>query len=404
MEAATSPVKRRKIDESPELGVSILTEISVSAISATSTETAVEVTEIKVETKETKETNKTTESGETTNQDIATKETNTKPESNGSSVSAKSSSKPTEWVPQSISSIPDMYSFDSSTYHLPIPQAIEQNMKEPVVLGVDEAGRGPVLGPMVYGISYCLKDYQEHLKKKYGFADSKTLKDSTRQELFKLIDEENHELQQNVGWATCTMTAKDISNGMLRSVLGAGSYNLNEQAHDTTIQLIKDTIARGVNLQEVYVDTVGPPVTYQAKLKKIFPSIDITVTKKADSIYPIVSTASVVAKVTRDLNLQWYNKNHETLQGHTIGSGYPSDPNTSRWLTSNVDKVFGWNHGLIRFLWQTAKDALEKNNGARVIYEAECVKDNGYGNVDEMFRKKSSFVMDALFYGREAQL
>lgn len=320
-------------------------------------------------------------------------------------ASETTTSESTEWVPKSISSIPDMLRFDSSTYHSPIPKLILENMKEPVVLGVDEAGRGPVLGPMVYGISYCLKEYQDHLKKKYGFADSKTLKDSTRQDLFKLIDEENHDLYKNVGWATCTMTAKDISNGMLRSVLGAGSYNLNEQAHDTTIQLIKDTIASGVNVQEVYVDTVGPPVTYQAKLAKIFPGIDITVTKKADSIYPIVSTASVVAKVTRDLNLQWYNKNHETLQGHKIGSGYPSDPNTSRWLNSNVDKVFGWNHGLIRFLWQTAKDALEKNKGVRVVYEAECVKDCGYGDVGDMFsKKKSPFVIDALFYGREAQL
>lgn len=310
----------------------------------------------------------------------------------------------TEWIPKSISTIPDMYAFDSSTYHSPIPKSVAQKPSEPVVLGVDEAGRGPVLGPMVYGISYCLKDYQDHLKKKYGFADSKTLKDSTRQDLFKLIDQESHDLYENVGWATCTMTAKDISNGMLRSVLGAGSYNLNEQAHDTTIQLIKDTIASGVNVREVYVDTVGPPVTYQAKLQKIFPDVDITVTKKADSIFPIVSTASVVAKVTRDLNLQWYNKNLDMLKGHRIGSGYPSDPNTSKWLTGHVDKVFGWNHGLVRFLWQTAKDALEKNNGVRVIYEEECVNKGGYGNIKDMFGKKSPFVVNALFYGRESDL
>lgn len=309
-----------------------------------------------------------------------------------------------KWLPPSITSIKDMYLFDSSTYHSPIPAAVADAGKAPVVLGVDEAGRGPVLGPMVYGISYCLELYQADLKKKYGFADSKTLKDSVRQDLFRLMDDPQHELHQNVGWATCTMTAKDISNGMLRSILGAGSYNLNEQAHDTTIALIKDVLAAGVNVTALFVDTVGPPASYQAKLKKFFPHIDITVTKKADSIYPIVSTASVVAKVTRDLNLQWYNEHHALVKGAALGSGYPSDPNTSKWLNANVDKVFGWLHGLIRFLWQTAKDALEKHGAAKVIYEAECVKDKDYGDIGNMFQAKSAFVVDLLFYGKDVEM
>ncbi len=52
----------------------------------------------------------------------------------------------------------------SYTYHSPKPTA-----DGPYILGVDEAGRGPVLGPLVYGIAYCPASYQEDLEE-LGFA------------------------------------------------------------------------------------------------------------------------------------------------------------------------------------------------------------------------------------------
>jgi len=47
----------------------------------------------------------------------------------------------------------------------------------------------------------------------------------------------------------------------------------------------------------VYIDTVGDPGKYEMKLSKHFPSIKFVVAKKADSLYPVVSGASIVAKV-----------------------------------------------------------------------------------------------------------
>lgn len=48
---------------------------------------------------------------------------------------------------------------------------------------------------------------------------------------------------------------------------------------------------------QVYVDTVGDPEKYRIKLTERFPSIQFVVAKKADSVYPVVSGASIVAKV-----------------------------------------------------------------------------------------------------------
>ena len=66
----------------------------------------------------------------------------------------------------SIPSLPDSESplTASYTYHSSRPTA-----KGPYILGVDEAGRGPVLGPLVYGVAYCPASYQEQLED-LGFA------------------------------------------------------------------------------------------------------------------------------------------------------------------------------------------------------------------------------------------
>ncbi|KAI7820417.1 ribonuclease H-like domain-containing protein [Gamsiella multidivaricata] len=243
----------------------------------------------------------------------------------------------------------------SYTYTTPLPTSLETDQE--CILGVDEAGRGPVLGPMVYGICYCPLSKQNELAD-LGFADSKTLKEGERDSLLDVIMSR----PDLIGWSVRVLSPMDISNSMLRKE----KYNLNALAHDTTIQLIRETLASGVNLKEVhimiYVDTVGPPETYQKKLENLFPSVTkIVVAKKADSKYPIVSAASICAKVTRDDVLRhWIFA--ETGIANTIsrqfGSGYPSDPKTVAWLKSNIDPVFGYPN-IVRFSWQTSKTLLE---------------------------------------------
>ena len=69
-------------------------------------------------------------------------------------------------------------------------------------------------------------------------------------------------------------------------------------SHDAAIGLVQGVLASGVNLRFLYVDTVGDPQRYQAKLADLFPSLRVVVEKKADATYPVVSAASICAKVT----------------------------------------------------------------------------------------------------------
>ena len=70
-------------------------------------------------------------------------------------------------------------------------------------------------------------------------------------------------------------------------------------SHDAAIGLVHGVLALGVNLRYLYVDTVGDPERYQAKLADIFPMLRVVVEKKADAKFPIVSAASICAKVPR---------------------------------------------------------------------------------------------------------
>lgn len=71
---------------------------------------------------------------------------------------------------------------ESSTKTFPPTQTNFQ--EEHIVLGIDEAGRGPVLGPMVYACCYWSMDKEKEILKNYKFADSKTLKEEIREKIF----------------------------------------------------------------------------------------------------------------------------------------------------------------------------------------------------------------------------
>ncbi|KAJ5595848.1 hypothetical protein N7450_002306 [Penicillium hetheringtonii] len=312
-------------------------------------------------------------------------------------MTVEDTSQDSTFIPPSVEK-DRVLSGESYAYYTPCPAAITPHDKSnpaqsatqstPCVLGVDEAGRGPVLGPMVYGAFYLPIDlHHSLLAEEHSFDDSKVLTPGVRANLMRLLNTPGQNLYESCGYAIKLLSARDISSGMMKP--GTGVYNLNAQAMDATIEIIRGVVEdRGVDVREVYIDTIGNPTTYQQKLERIFPSLKITVAKKADSLYPCVSAASVAAKVTRDVALevlyeavlreQSLDINSAAPEGW--GSGYPSDSKCVGWLRRNMDPVFGWGNEC-RFSWGTAKEMLEVKGGARVDWpDDDDDDDDGNGN------------------------
>lgn len=193
-----------------------------------------------------------------------------------------------------------------------------------LILGIDEAGRGPVLGPMVYTGAVVSLAEHARLVEECHVADSKAL-DERRRDAALLQLEKLSSFRS----FTVSLSAAEISAAMT----GRTNRNLNTLSHDTAIEIISmATLAGGGKLCAVFVDTVGPPEAYQSRLAGRFPHLRVTVAKRADSRYPVVSAASIVAKTTRDAFIQ--------RLGLPVGSGYPGDPATMPWVRSHVHRLF----------------------------------------------------------------
>lgn len=167
--------------------------------------------------------------------------------------------------------------------------------------------------------------------------DSKSLTAERREELFEMIGKKC----KNLGWRANALSPVTISNCMLKRfknywyftsdnkrISFRSKYNLNALSHDTAISLIEELQKAGVNITHVYVDTVGPAGSYQAKLSNLFPDFKIKVANKADATFPIVSAASVCAKVIRDKIIEkWEFVELINFKDAEYGSGYPSGKN-----------------------------------------------------------------------------
>jgi len=207
-----------------------------------------------------------------------------------------------------------------------------------MISGVDEAGKGPVLGPMcVAGILLDRKKIGE--LSRIGVKDSKQLTPKKRE----VLAGEIKELAEK--YFILEVTSSRIDE--LRKIMTMNEIMvicftevLEELRPDHAFVDAADVIANrfGKNIKERYSG-----------------EILITSEHKADVKYPIVSAASILAKVQRDSLI----KQLEDELGMEIGSGYPSDPKTISFLENWVQD----NDSLpsfARYSWETSKRILEK--------------------------------------------
>lgn len=118
-------------------------------------------------------------------------------------------------------------------------------------LGIDEAGRGPVLGPMVYGGFVASTESDAELKN-LKVDDSKVLTEEFRDKIFEKLQDECYLSNHKFGYSLRIISPAYISSSML----GRSKFSLNEISHEAAMDLIQDCLDAGVIVEKVFVDTV----------------------------------------------------------------------------------------------------------------------------------------------------
>ncbi len=197
------------------------------------------------------------------------------------------------------------------------------------VAGIDEAGKGPVIGPMVVcGVKADEKDFEK--LRKIGVKDSKKLSKSRREKLFRIIKN------------TCEVEVIVIEASELNEMMKSSSINdILFNSYAKLILNLKPDIA--------YVDSCDVNSKRLSEKLTEKTNIETISMHKADSIRTEVATASIVAKVLRDRRIEEIKK-----EIGDFGSGYPSDPKTISFLKKYYEE-YGEFPPHVRVFWKTLK-------------------------------------------------
>jgi len=208
-------------------------------------------------------------------------------------------------------------------------------------IGVDEAGKGPVLGSM---FAACVRAAVDDLPD--GVADSKRLSAERRESLAAGI----REAADAVSVAEIPVERiDDPETDMNDLTVAAHAEALAEAAGDG---LPRDGLP-------CYLDAGDTnAVRFERRVgDRVDADVDLRAEHGADDEHPIVSAASIVAKVTRDAHVADLAAAYEKRGYGDVGSGYPSDPTTRQFLRRYVESEEQL-PDCARQSWQTSQDVL----------------------------------------------
>ena len=205
-----------------------------------------------------------------------------------------------------------------------------------IICGVDEAGRGSMIGPLVIsGVTIDKKNVKK--LKSIGVQDSKKLSPKTRELLYKKI------IDIVDDYYVVRISPKTIDQSVFK-------HKLNHLEAKNMSKVIKK-----LNPKVAYVDSCD--VDYKRfgkEISSLTANSKIISRHHADSRFVVVAAASIIAKVSRDKSIHRLKKNFD------LGSGYPSDKNTVKSvkkLLSSKKKSYSF----IRMSWKPVQKIINKN-------------------------------------------
>jgi ribonuclease HII len=200
-----------------------------------------------------------------------------------------------------------------------------------MICGVDEAGKGPVLGPLV--VAAVAVDNAKDIEN-LGIKDSKQLTPAKRKELADLI-------KNKFSFAIEIIEAERVDEYRRQNKLN----DLNREAFEKLISKLDPNVAY-VDAADVNEHRFGKQIKEKLTNEK---DTDVISMHKADAKIDVVAAASIIAKEARENEIIKLKK-----EIGDFGSGYPSDERTIKFLKSFYADNGKWPTGT-RKSWKTVE-------------------------------------------------